>query len=217
MRRGVRFAAMGCAVVLAACGGGSEGDSAGPSESAQHRSSSNASGHGSSLKLSVLSSDPQWVSGNDARIHVRAAPGQRDKLELLLNGRTVDVDLKEVSDGLEGVVRGLALGKNRLEVKQRRGNNRDTLVLTNWPIEGPMFTGPQQMPFVCTTIQGAVGRQPLVDSATAPGYKVSDASGNVIGYSRNCSIDTFVSYLLPQQRQRRAEGRCPPMAAGRPT
>lgn len=147
-----------------------------------------------SLKLSVLSSDPQWVSGNDARIHVRAAPGQRDKLELLLNGKTIAVDLKEVSDGLEGVVRGLSLGKNRLEVKQRRGNNRDTLVLTNWPIEGPMFTGPQQTPFVCTTIQGAVGRQPLVDSATAPGYKVTDAGGNVIGFSRNCSIDTFVSY-----------------------
>jgi len=148
-----------------------------------------------SLKLSVLSSDPQWVSGNDARIHVRAAPGLRDKLELLLNGKGVDVDFKEVSDGLEAVVGGLALGKNRLEVKHRRGNNRDSLVLTNWPIEGPMFTGPQQTPFVCTTIQSAVGRQPLADSATAPGYKVTDASGNVIGYSRNCSIDTFVSYL----------------------
>jgi hypothetical protein len=185
---------MGCAVVLAACGGGSESESGGPSESAQHRSSSNSSGHGSSLKLNVLSSDPQWVSGNDARIHVRAAPGQRDKLELLLNGKTIDVEFKEVSDGLEAVVRGLALGKNRLEVKHRRGNQRDTLVLTNWPIEGPMFTGPQQTPFVCTTIQGAVGRQPLVDSATAPGYKVTDAGGNVIGYSRNCSVDTFVAY-----------------------
>ena len=43
-----------------------------------------------------------------------------------------------------------------------------------------------------------MGRQPLVDSATAPGYKVTDgptvASGSTIGYSRNCSINTFVSY-----------------------
>jgi hypothetical protein len=39
-----------------------------------------------------------------------------------------------------------------------------------------------------------VGRQPLVDSAVSPGYKVVDTNGNVVGYSRNCSIDTFVAY-----------------------
>ena len=194
MGRRVRFAAMGCAWVLAACGGG-DGEVQAPSEAAQHRSSPPSPDRGSGLKLSVLSSQAQWVSGNDARIHVRAAPGLRDKLELQLNGRKIDVDFKEAPDGLEGVVRGLAPGKNRLEVKHRHGHSRDTLVLTNWPIEGPMFSGPQQTPFVCTTIQGAVGRQPRVDSASAPGYKVSDANGNVIGYSRNCSIDTFVSYL----------------------
>ena len=59
----------------------------------------------------MLSSDPQWVSGNDARIHVRAARGQRDKLEILLNGKKVDVALQEVSDGLEGVITGLAPGR----------------------------------------------------------------------------------------------------------
>jgi hypothetical protein len=58
-----------------------------------------------------------------------------------------------------------------------------------------MFSGPQQQPFVCTTNQCAVGRQPLVDSATQPGYPVTDAGGNVIGYSRDCSIDSFVTYL----------------------
>jgi hypothetical protein len=61
---------------------------------------------------------------------------------------------------------GLALGDNRLEVRHRRSGVRDRLTLTNHPISGPMFSGPQQHPFVCTTTQGAVGRQPLVDSAT---------------------------------------------------
>ena len=146
------------------------------------------------VQLRVLSSAPQWVSGGDARIHVRAAPGLRDKLEFLLNGKPHSVPVREVADGLEGVVSGLQSGDNLLQVKHRNANVRDAITLTNWPITGPMFTGPQQTPFVCTTIQGAVGRQPLVDSATAPGYKVADASGNVIGYSRDCSVDTIFTY-----------------------
>jgi len=157
------------------------------------------------VKLSVLSSSPQWVSGGDARIHVRAAPGQRDKLEFRLNGRPHAVAMKEVADGLEGVITGLAVGANQLEVKHRNGNVRDALTLTNHPITGPMFTGPQQQPFVCTTNQGGIARQPTVDSTTPLGYRVTDgptvATGNTIGYSRDCSIDTFVTYLY-----RRASG-----------
>ena len=157
------------------------------------------------VKLSVLSSSPQWVSGGDARIHVRAAPGQRDKLEFRLNGRPHAVAMKEVADGLEGVITGLAVGANQLEVKHRNGNVRDALTLTNHPITGPMFTGPQQQPFVCTTNQGGIARQPKVDSTTPLGYRVTDgptvATGNTIGYSRDCSIDTFVTYLY-----RRASG-----------
>ena len=147
------------------------------------------------VKLSVLSSPPQFVSGGDARIHLTAAPGLRDKLVLLVDGRPADATLREVSDGLEGMVRGLKVGDNLLEVKHRNANVRDAITLTNYPITGPMFTGPQQTPFVCTTIQDAVRRQPLVDSATPPGYRVTDAQDNVIGYSRNCSIDTFVTYF----------------------
>lgn len=195
MKKSMPAVAALAAALLAACGGGS---GSAPDDPAQR------------VALSVLSSPAQWVSGGDARIHVRAAPGQRDKLELRLNGRLVDVPLKEVDDGLEGVIDGLQVGPNQLEVRHRNANVRDTITLTNWPITGPMFTGPQQTPFVCTTIQGAVGKQPKVDSATQPGYQVSDASGNVIGYSRDCSIDTFVSYFY----QRSGGGALVPLPAG---
>jgi Tannase-like family of unknown function (DUF6351) len=84
---------------------------------------------------------------------------------------------------------------------------RDAIVLTNWPITGPMFTGPQQTPFVCTATQ--FNLQPNVDSATAPGYRVTDAQGQTIGYSRNCSIDTFVSY-----QYRNTAGSLKPLPAG---
>jgi hypothetical protein len=178
-----------CVLALTACGGG--GDQAGSGERAIPLAAT-PSDAAMTVKLSVLSSAPEFVSGGDARIHVRAAPGLRDKLVLLVNGEPVDITLKEVADGLEGVVSGLRNGSNLLQVKH--GNVRDSITLTNWPITGPMFTGPQQTPFVCTTNQGAVNRQPLVDTPTAPGYKVTDAAGKTVGYSRNCSIETFVSY-----------------------
>lgn len=57
-----------------------------------------------------------------------------------------------------------------------------------------MFSGPKQQPFVCTTLQGAVGKQPLVESMTAPGYPVFDAIGNKLGFTQNCSIATFVTW-----------------------
>ena len=198
-------AALSAAVLLAACGGG---DSvATRSQLAQKAKPDNP---GMTVALSVLSSPAQWVSGGNARIHVRAAPGQRDKLELWLNGSRVDVSLKEVDDGLEGVIDGLRLGDNQLEVKHRNANVRDTITLTNWPITGPMFTGPQQTPFVCTTIQGGVGQQPKVDSPSAPGYKVTDANGNLIGYSRNCSVNTAVTYFY----RRNSGGNLVPLPAG---
>ncbi|MCW5634234.1 MAG: hypothetical protein KIT17_12955 [Rubrivivax sp.] len=186
------------AVLLAACGGG--GETGAPTAEAvttlAKTDPPGLAGPAMKVRLTLLSSPAQWVSGGDARIHVRAAPGLREHLEIWNNGTRLDVQLAEVADGLEGVVSGLALGENRLEVRHRsNANERDSLVLTNWPITGPMFTGPQQQPFVCTTVQGGVARQPLPDSATPPGYRVTNAAGQVVGYSRHCSIDSFVTYL----------------------
>ncbi|MFY9510514.1 MAG: DUF6351 family protein, partial [Rubrivivax sp.] len=154
-----------------------------------------AAERGGNIALRVLSSPSQYVSGGDARIEVSAPPASHGNVELWLNGSRINVALQSSGSRLEGLVTGLVVGKNRLEARiAGMPAQRALLLLTNYPITGPMFTGPQQMPFVCTTIQGAVGRQPLVDSATAPGYRVTDASGATIGYSRNCSIDGFVTY-----------------------
>lgn len=151
---------------------------------------------GKNVQLRVVSGPAEFVSGGDARIEVRAAPGLHDKIELFLNGSRVQVPLRaRDSHHLEGVIDGLRVGENTIEVYVKGRSHRDTLQVTNYPVTGPMFSGPQQTPFVCTTVQGAVGRQPLVDSATPPGYAVRDEGGAIIGYSRNCSIETFVRYF----------------------
>src|SRR5262249_54703293 len=74
-----------------------------------------------------------------------------------------------------------------------------------YPISGPIFTGPQQQPFVCTTARSGLG-QPIIDNQAHFGIPVAqeDASGNypkdsrgyptaaatIIGWSKNCAGKT---------------------------
>lgn len=174
-------------------------------------SANKAASQAKDVQLSVLSSPANYVSGGDARIGVRAAPGLHDKVELWLNGSRLNgVQFQHKgSHQLEAVISGLQVGENLLEVYVKGQSQRDRITLTNYPVTGPMFSGPQQQPFVCTTIQGAVGKQPLVDTATPPGYTVKDAAGATIGYSQNCSIETFISYFYVSNT-----GSLKPLAAG---
>ncbi len=185
-----------CAVsvsLIAGCGGGGGGGGS-PTATALSASSNPSADNAMRVAIEVLSSSPQYVSGGDARIAVRAAPGLRDKLELWLNGARTDAVLKPRADGLEGLITGLVNGANTLEVRQKGHAVMASIQLTNYPITGPMLSGPQQQPFVCTTTQGAVGKQPLVESMTAPGFPVFDASGNKLGFTQSCSIATFVTW-----------------------
>lgn len=193
MKRITWAALAACSALLAACGGGGNAEDGRATALAASSGRGDGPALGTSVQLRVLSSPAQYVSGGDARIEVRFPPGLQKKLELWLNGRLVSPPMSGGDGRLEGVVSGLVVGDNVLEARVPSGT-RDRLVLTNHPITGPMFSGPQQQPFVCTTSQGAVNKQPLVDSALPPGFPVT-AGGAVVGYSRDCSIETFVSYL----------------------
>jgi hypothetical protein len=205
------------ALFVASCGGGN-GDSSGFASSMKPSSSTPASSAAAPVEthaqavdpkaegvrddklqlvfIRLLSGEPQWVSGGDARIEVLAPPFLHDRLEIWINGRKPLQAPTLVSRGirLEGVVSGFSDGDNTLEVRYPYGLGvAASIRITNYPIEGPMFSGPHQHPFVCTTNQ--FGLQPKVDSATPPGYAVLGAGRTIAGYSRDCSIDTFVSYL----------------------
>ncbi|WP_416391608.1 DUF6351 family protein [Alloalcanivorax xenomutans] len=166
---------VGAALTLSACGGSSSSHDRAPE-----------------VSLSVLSSDPQWVSGGDARIRIEGAP---EGATLALNGEPVTADsLSEKEEGLEGVISGLVLGDNALTVSDSEGGVLATLTLTNYPQEGPMFSGPHQYPFVCTTVS-EFGKQPLVDTDGDEGFPVYDKGGQQIGLSRDCGLEPFVEYV----------------------
>ena len=154
----------------------------------------------------VVSSAADQVTGGDARLHIvvpRVTPLQQ--VEVLVNGEN-QADRFAPIDGtrtLTGVIDGLALGDNTVVVKQH-GNGKGlpdpaVLTLTNYPITGPVFSGPHQHPFICSVQSHGLG-QPLVDNPTE-GFPVfaTDPGGNptdvIIGYSMNCSADTLVTHV----------------------
>ena len=113
-----------------------------------------------SWTIEILSSAPHQVSGGDALVQVGFPGGvPKPNAVLLLNG--VDVTGSLVPDGgnLVGVVEGFTVGSNLLEVKASPTATavKAVLLATNHPESGPIFSGPQQQPFVCTTARASLG------------------------------------------------------------
>lgn len=184
--------------MLAGCGGGASGTAAGGDVKLTVSNDAPDTEPDGGVRLSVLSSSPEYVSGGDARIEVRAARGLQDKLTFWLNGEKITPSLVADGNRMEGVISGLVNGSNLLEVGQVRGNGRgvsDAIRLTNYPLTGPMFTGPQQQPFLCRTQESGLG-QPLVDNHDGIGHPVFSVSGDtLIGYSKYCAIAPHILYL----------------------
>ncbi|HEY8474585.1 MAG TPA: DUF6351 family protein [Natronosporangium sp.] len=158
------------------------------------------SGH--RIDLELLSSAPDQVSGGDALVRVtlgeRARPGE---VRITRNGQDVTGAFAVDPGGrsLTGLVDGLRLGRNELRARAGHGPTA-RLTLRNHPIEGPIFSGPKQYPFLCRTEQAGLG-QPLIDNQDGEGMRVYalDEAGNktdqVLGWSRDCSAETRIDYL----------------------
>ena len=132
-----------------------------------------AGGAGSAAPtIEALSTLPQYVSGGDVlveiRLHDDAASAKQLRIER--NGVDVSAQFRTMPDGsLRGLVDGLALGENEI-VARANGNGNGTppgrsatLRVVNHPLSGPLFSGPQQQPFFCETVQNGLG--PALDAA----------------------------------------------------
>jgi hypothetical protein len=156
--------------------------------------------------VEVVSSAPDQVTGGDARLHVHVPPTTPpQQVEVWVNGMDM-ADRFTMIPGtktLTGVVDGLVVGDNTVVAKQHgMGRGLPTparVTLTNYPVTGPVFSGPHQHPFMCSVQSHGLG-QPMVDDAFE-GFPVfaTDGSGNptdeIVGYSRNCSAETLVVYV----------------------
>ena len=150
-----RFSALSAALFLAACGGGSDGGGSGSAASGTASAKPGNRTPGTpqvdpTIRISVLSSKPHLVTGDDALVELeKLAPQPSQDFSVSLNGVDVtDVLQPNPANGrLVGKLTGLKMGDNELVAKFR--GYRASQVLTAYPITGPVISGPHEQPFIC--------------------------------------------------------------------
>jgi len=138
------------------------------------------------FEIRTLSTRPDTVTGGDVLLQVqipRVVPLR--KARVLVNGSDVTSTLVLDANArtLTGLVTGLNLGTNEVAAYANgngKGRPSATLTLTNYPITGPVFSGPHESPFYCetTNFRFPDGTQPLG-----------------VPLDANCSIATRVDYF----------------------
>jgi len=109
------------------------------------------------VQITVLSNRADLVTGGDALVEI-VLPEGADAADL-----AVDVDGVDVTDAFAdrggriiGSVDDLAVGANELTAQLLDGPGA-TLTITNHPIGGPVFSGAQIQPWLCTTSSNGLG------------------------------------------------------------
>ncbi len=104
------------------------------------------------------------VTGGDALVQV-TGPDERSlqALRILLNGRDITQAFRGVKEprSMLGLATHLNIGHNALELIYT-GSRQAALDVTNYPMTGPVLSGPHQSPFVCQTEFWGLG--PALDS-----------------------------------------------------
>jgi hypothetical protein len=126
-------------------------------------------------RIEVLSNRADLVSGGDALVRVTLPAGvTASRLRLTAGRRDVTKDLQPAGTGrLEGLIEGLRVGRTALTARVRDGSAA-RLWVTNHPIGGPVFSGPQLKPWTCQA--SAVDQQCNQPAGFSYLYKSTDSS-----------------------------------------
>lgn len=100
--------------------------------------------------IEVLSNRADLISGGDALVAVELAPGTNlAGVHVTLNGADVTSRFALRPDGsYAALLTGLAQGANAVAARSVDGSARQ-ITITNHPIGGPIFAGPQVTPYHC--------------------------------------------------------------------
>jgi hypothetical protein len=138
--------------------------------------------------IEAISTYANLVSGGDVLLKITLKHYNRNHpVSVTLNGRDVSAAFRATDnpETLVGLVNGLAVGRNVVRVKGNgsSGIKDESLEITNYPITGPVISGPHQTPFVCETQFQGLG-DALDPDCTAP--------TRVDYFYRSTTTDTFV-------------------------
>lgn len=136
--------------------------------------------------VQVLSGRPDTIAGGNALLRIDVPINvPMHQVSVRLNGN--DVTAAFLADNaartLTGLLPGMVVGGNTLGVfSNGNGRGRPSLqtTLTNHPIEGPVFSGPHQQPYICAT----------------QSFNLPAGLGNLgVTTDPNCHVPTRVDYL----------------------
>lgn len=161
---------------LAACGDDAPGADAG---------GGGDGGGDAALALEIASGRADMVTGGDALVRLLAPEAEIAAVSVTLDGAEVASRFREHGEPGSRLARldGLSPGPHQLVATL--GGRSATLELVDHPITGPVFSGPHEQPYACTTEDNLLG--PPTDE--------------------DCSADTIVAYLY-----RSSDGSFKPLA-----
>ena len=97
--------------------------------------------------IQTISTRPDRVSGGNVLVEISVPGRHKQPIDVKVNGRDVSSSFRPGTrpNTLMGLVTGLNIGRNKISAAG------DTLVVTNYPISGPITSGPHIKPFICDT------------------------------------------------------------------
>jgi hypothetical protein len=140
-------------------------------------------GAGAPLQITALSTDPARVTGGEVLVEI-AAPRTVSAawtIAVKANGRDITGAFHPGTrpNTWIGLVSGLVVGKNTIEATAGSPATNASLTVTNYPITGPVFSGPWLQPFICQT----------------DGFTLPDGTKLGAALDANCSARTVVQYM----------------------
>lgn len=120
-----------------------------------------AASAGRQVEVRIVSSRPDTVSGDD--VLVEAIAPKDHQWSVQLDGRDVtrSFHLAEGSGNLLALLTGMNPGKHTLAMLAD-GTVKTSLEIVDYPLAGPIFSGPHQEPFICQTVENGLG--PALDA-----------------------------------------------------
>jgi hypothetical protein len=122
-------------------------------------------GRGAAPEIDVVSNRADLVSDGDALVEVTAPrKAAASDVRIWVNGEEVTDSFAQRPGGrLLGLLEALRLGDNDVLARVGGRGAAARLTITNHPVQGPVFAGPQVQPWICATEQNGLG--PAADDA----------------------------------------------------
>jgi len=132
------------------------------------------------LEIATVSTDAALVTGGDVLVKVAAPAGVAPQaIKVMVGSRDMSGGFRQINDrAIEGLVTGLSNGKNMITASGPKGL-QGSLEVTNYPITGPVISGPWEQPFICQTDM----------------FVLPDGSKLGAPLDANCSARTVVQYV----------------------